>query len=57
MNYFSISQEDLQKVANYLASKPWSEVNSLIQILSQVKPVASTESSADAAAPVAPDTK
>jgi hypothetical protein len=38
MNY-TISQENLQKVADYLVTKPWAEVNPLIQLLATAKPV------------------
>lgn len=36
---YSITQENLQKVLDYLVTRPWSESNSLIQLISKCKPV------------------
>lgn len=37
MNYYLLEKELLQKILNYLASKPYSEVNSLIKEICAVK--------------------
>lgn len=34
---YLISKEDLQKLGEYLVSKPWIEVNTLINILQNLK--------------------
>jgi len=44
---FEISAELAQKIANYLATKPFAEVAQLIQALSQLKPVQSVETKAE----------
>lgn len=36
---FTITQENLQKLADYLVTRPWSEVNGLIQMIGSLKPV------------------
>lgn len=38
-----VSVETLQKVANYLSFRPWTEVNQLLQELSQAKPIEETK--------------
>ncbi len=40
---FEISTDTLQKIANYLATKPFMEVAPLIQLIQQLKPVPSPE--------------
>lgn len=39
MNQFIISQENLQKLADYLVTRPWAEANPFIQILTTLKVV------------------
>lgn len=36
---YKISQEQLQAIANYLASKPYAEVTGLIQMISNLEPI------------------
>jgi hypothetical protein len=37
---FEISKESLQKVADYLVTRPWHEVNTIIGLLANLKPIA-----------------
>ena len=47
---FVISEETLQKVANYLVSRPWMEVNALIQLITSL-PVEGAAAAAPAPTP------
>lgn len=39
MKEFRINQQTLTSVANYLATKPWREVNGLIRLLDQLEEI------------------
>lgn len=36
---FTVEKDTLEKVLNYLSTKPWREVNELVALLSKVEPV------------------
>jgi hypothetical protein len=44
---FGVDKKLIEEVVNYLASRPWREVQHLIAALSQVRPVVQQESDKD----------
>jgi hypothetical protein len=44
---FAVEKKVIEDVVNYLATRPWREVNGMIAALSQVRPVVQQESDKD----------